>query len=87
MFEQEITQIVLRFFVDKKTTMDVESIIEELPYSKVEVPFLTDRDKKMLKESISIIRPEYVACSFVKSIKDIETMREYIKYCLNFFDI
>ena len=58
-----------------------------LPYSKVEVPFLTDRDKKMLKESISIIRPEYVACSFVKSIKDIETMREYIKYCLNFFDI
>lgn len=37
MFEQEITQVVLRLFVDKKRTMDVDSIIEELPYTKVEV--------------------------------------------------
>ncbi len=58
-----------------------------LPYSKVEVPFLTDRDKKMLKESIAIVRPEYVACSFVKSKEDTKAMREYIKYCLNFFEI
>jgi pyruvate kinase len=39
-----------------------------LPYSDVKVDFLTIRDKQMLNESLIEIRPEYVACSFVKSL-------------------
>jgi pyruvate kinase len=49
-----------------------------LPYSDVKVDFLTSRDKQMLTESLAIIRPEYVACSFVKSASDIDIIRNYI---------
>jgi pyruvate kinase len=49
-----------------------------LPYSDVKVDFLTNRDKQMLTESLAIIRPEYVACSFVKSASDIDIIRNYI---------
>jgi pyruvate kinase len=49
-----------------------------LPYSDVKVDFLTNRDKEMLTESLAIIRPEYVACSFVKSASDIDIIRNFI---------
>jgi pyruvate kinase len=49
-----------------------------LPYSDVIVDFLTARDKQMLTESLAIIRPQYVACSFVKSASDIDIIRDYI---------
>lgn len=49
-----------------------------LPYSDVKVDFLTNRDKQMLTEALAIIRPEYVACSFVKSENEINIIREYI---------
>jgi pyruvate kinase len=49
-----------------------------LPYSDVIVDFLTTRDKQMLTESLAIIRPKYVACSFVKSASDIDIIRNYI---------
>jgi pyruvate kinase len=49
-----------------------------LPYSDVKVDFLTNRDKQMLTETLSIIRPQYVACSFVKSVDDIEIIRSFI---------
>jgi pyruvate kinase len=48
-----------------------------LPYSDVKVDFLTSRDKQMLTESLAIIRPEYVACSFVKSVNDITNVTDY----------
>jgi pyruvate kinase len=49
-----------------------------LPYSDVIVDFLTFRDKQMLTESLAIIRPQYVACSFVKSASDIQIIRDFI---------
>jgi pyruvate kinase len=49
-----------------------------LPYSDVKVDFLTNRDKEMLTEALAIIRPEYVACSFVKSASDIDIIRNFI---------
>jgi pyruvate kinase len=49
-----------------------------LPYSDVKVDFLTNRDKEMLTEALAIIRPEYVACSFVKSASDIDIIRDFI---------
>lgn len=58
-----------------------------LPYSTVNLPFLTDRDKNMLRETIAVLRPEYVACSFVKTAKDITEMKNYIQYCLDWFEI
>jgi pyruvate kinase len=58
-----------------------------LPYSSVNLPFLTDRDKHMLRETIAIIRPEYVACSFVKTQRDVNEMRDFIQYCLDWFEI
>jgi pyruvate kinase len=58
-----------------------------LPYSTVNLPFLTDRDKHMLRETIAVLRPEYVACSFVKTAQDVTTMKDYIQYCLDWFEI
>ncbi len=58
-----------------------------LPYSTVKLPFLTDRDKHMLRETIAVLRPEYVACSFVKTQKDVDTMRDFIQHCLDWFEI
>ncbi len=49
-----------------------------LPYSDVKVDFLTIRDKQMLSDTLSIIRPEYVACSFVKSVDDVEIIRSFV---------
>jgi pyruvate kinase len=49
-----------------------------LPYSDVKVDFLTIRDKQMLSDTLSIIRPEYVACSFVKSVDDIDIIRSFV---------
>ena len=58
-----------------------------LPYCNVNLPFLTDRDKEMLIQTISVLRPEYVACSFVKSAADVDTIRNYIQFCLDKFEI
>ena len=58
-----------------------------LPYSSVKLPFLTDRDKHMLRETIAVLRPEYVGCSFVKTSADVDTMREFITHCLDWFEI
>jgi pyruvate kinase len=58
-----------------------------LPYSTVKLPFLTDRDKHMLRETIAVLRPEYVACSFVKNQKDVDEMRAFIQKCLDWFEI
>jgi pyruvate kinase len=49
-----------------------------LPYSDVKVDFLTIRDKQMLNESLVEIRPEYVACSFVKSVEDLDIIRSFV---------
>jgi pyruvate kinase len=49
-----------------------------LPYSDVKVDFLTTRDKQMLNESLVEIRPEYVACSFVKSVDDLDVIRSFV---------
>jgi pyruvate kinase len=54
-----------------------------LPYSEVDLPFLTDRDKLMLKETLHIIRPQYVAASFVKKASDVSVLRNFIQYCID----
>jgi pyruvate kinase len=53
-----------------------------LPYCNVDIPPLTDRDKSMLMETLSTIKPKYIACSFIKSVQDINLIREYIQYCI-----
>jgi pyruvate kinase len=58
-----------------------------LPYSSVDLAFLTERDKNMLRETIAVLRPEYIACSFVKSSRDVDTMKDYIRHCLDWFEI
>ena len=49
-----------------------------LPKSSLDISFLTDRDKQMIKDTLKHLKPEVVACSFVKSAKDIEQMKDYI---------
>jgi pyruvate kinase len=49
-----------------------------LPKSSLQISFLTDRDKSMITETLAEIKPEVVACSFVKTKADIEEMKNFI---------
>jgi pyruvate kinase len=49
-----------------------------LPESSIKISFLTDRDKIMLEDTLAILKPDMIACSFIKSQKDIEEIKDFI---------
>lgn len=49
-----------------------------IPNGSPDVDFLTHRDKEMLRDTLVILRPEVVACSFVKSVKDVQLIKKFI---------
>lgn len=54
-----------------------------LPGKSVDVPFLTERDRQMLLETLVPLKPEIVACSFVRSKDDIVQLKEFIQSILD----
>jgi pyruvate kinase len=46
---------------------------------KIDIDFLTDNDHRLLKELLPIIKPKYVATSFVKTINDIHRLKKAIQ--------
>lgn len=54
-----------------------------LPGTDVRIPFLTERDKAFLRSTLDILRPEYVANSFVKTAQDVRNNKEFIRNLLN----
>jgi pyruvate kinase len=53
-----------------------------LPGTDVKIPFLTERDKAFLRSTIDILKPEYVASSFVKTAQDVRSIKDFIKNLL-----
>ena len=53
-----------------------------MPLSDIEIDFLVDRDRDFLSQVLPAIRPEYVAPSFVKTIKDLEKLKAFIQEIL-----
>jgi pyruvate kinase len=54
-----------------------------LPISDLKIDFLTERDRYMMAGCLPNIKPEYVACSFVKTAHDVVRMRGLIKEILD----
>ena len=50
-----------------------------LPKSSLKVSFLTDRDKSMIIDTLAFLKPDVVACSFVKTKDDIDEMKAFLK--------
>jgi len=50
-----------------------------LPKSSLQVSFLTDRDKSMVIDTLAYLKPEVVACSFVKTKADIDEIKTFLK--------
>ncbi len=53
-----------------------------LPESRVEMDFLVPRDKEFLNQILPILKPDYIAPSFVKKLHDLESLNEFIKEVL-----
>jgi pyruvate kinase len=58
-----------------------------LPVSDIKIDFLTERDRYMMAGCLPNIKPEYVACSFVKTAHDVVRMRGLIAEILAENDI
>jgi pyruvate kinase len=80
----------LRLLVEKVENSQVYCIVEaggifrsrkgvNLPKTSLEISFLTDRDRQMLVDTLATLKPEVVACSFVKSKADIDEIKNYLK--------
>ena len=54
-----------------------------LPGTDVKIDFLTERDKAFLRSTVEILRPEYIACSFVKTAQDVRSNKQFIKNLLD----
>lgn len=54
-----------------------------LPGSSLDIHFLVDRDVEFLTKVLPVLKPEYVAPSFVKTIKDLLILEEFIKDILS----
>jgi pyruvate kinase len=53
-----------------------------LPDSSIELDFLVKRDRVMLADTLAVIKPEYVAPSFVKTLQDLKKLENYLKEIL-----
>ena len=54
-----------------------------MPASRLEVNFLGERDKLFLTELMPVLRPEYIAASFVKTVDDIIALKSFLNDVLD----
>ncbi|UJR28769.1 hypothetical protein I4U23_009995 [Adineta vaga] len=54
-----------------------------LPYGKIDIDFLTENDHRLLEKLLPIIKPKYVATSFVKTVNDIHRLKQAIDETLS----
>lgn len=54
-----------------------------MPLSDLNLDFLVERDREFLAQVVPAIRPEYVAPSFVKTLGDLEVLKDFLKTILN----
>lgn len=54
-----------------------------LPGSHVDIPFLVDRDIDLLTEVLPVLKPEYVAPSFVQAFNQVEELNIFMKKILD----
>ena len=50
-----------------------------LPKSSFQTSFLTARDKTMIRDTLADLVPEVMACSFVKTKKDVDEIKDFLK--------
>ncbi|CAF2067753.1 unnamed protein product [Rotaria magnacalcarata] len=53
-----------------------------LPYGNIDIDFLTENDHRLIENLLPIIKPKYVATSFVKNINDIHRLKNAIQDAL-----
>lgn len=53
-----------------------------LPLSSIDIDFLVERDRRFLSEIVPVIRPEYVAPSFVKTKADLDKLKNFLQSIL-----
>jgi pyruvate kinase len=53
-----------------------------LPDSSLDLDFLVKRDRVMLADTVSEVKPEYIAPSFVKTLRDLKKLENYLKEIL-----
>lgn len=53
-----------------------------LPDSNLELNFLVKRDRVMLSDTLAVVKPEYIAPSFVKTLADLQKLENYLKELL-----
>ncbi len=49
-----------------------------LPGTDVNIPFLVDRDRELITAVLPVIKPEWIAPSFVKNVEDLEELNSFI---------
>ncbi|CAF3620005.1 unnamed protein product [Adineta steineri] len=54
-----------------------------LPYGTIDIDFLTENDHRLIEKLLPIIKPKYVATSFVKTIDDIYRLKTAIQNSLH----
>ncbi|CAF1161783.1 unnamed protein product [Rotaria sordida] len=54
-----------------------------LPHGKIDIDFLTENDLRLIEKLLPIIKPKYVATSFVKTINDIHRLKKAIQDSLS----
>jgi pyruvate kinase len=50
-----------------------------LPETQLDIDFLVERDREMLTATINELKPEIVAPSFVKTVKDLHLLKDFLK--------
>jgi len=55
-----------------------------LPGTDLNIDFLVERDKAMLKATVKEIKPEYIAPSFVKNMDDLMTLQKFLEDILGY---
>lgn len=53
-----------------------------LPSSDLKIDFLVERDREFLTKVLPVLKPEYVAPSFVKTLADLEILEKFIQEIL-----
>jgi len=53
-----------------------------LPETDIKVNFLTKRDQEFLNSVLPVLKPEVVAVSFVKTVKDLEILKDFVTLVL-----
>jgi len=48
------------------------------PETELDIDFMVTRDRELLADIIPVLRPEYIAPSFVKTVADLETLQSYL---------